>query len=1042
MNDDALYRAFWTPCESRAHLRAWILKFMEVDLPGGIVCDDEIHAEPTNSSPLDFVWEIYHKAMEGTDWNFDRILAYAARDSYKCVKKGTRILTKARGLVPIEDISIGEVIWSGKNWRPVSNWIHDGVKDSVTARLANGIKLTTSPIHRIWTWTDGTPNWKKVSLLKSGDLVAIDTTSGFQSEVIDRVPYEEGYVLGILAGDGCLTQALKTNSVTLSSSDPFILDAWRCYCLRIAGRPPSQSRTRIYDWSVSSVAVVRDLKRLGSSFSYAHEKFVPEVCFRDRSMMSGFLSGLLDTDGSFSKNGNLILSLTSPELIRGTQLMLTALGINASIRKNARKYGKQNHEVWSLFVGKGELQKFGAAGIRINAQKANSSAASVSFGNVHDSVPAGLLRPLLDKLSAKGGRWNNRPLKPRIGKYSAISRAKAIKLVAWGKESGDLTLAESVRWNKILATRWVAVVEVVKGGDDFYDLTVEGDHSYWSNGIISHNTLSFSILEVLAIFHMRRSVAHMAAQEDQAKKCASYVEKFLNMPIFREYVSGNNKRTLEVCWYETPDRQIKYPWPVFEQLVKKGTLRLDDFLRKKYYVKIIIASMKGANSEHVPFLCLDELDLAPRKPYDEALSIPCPSEDGAPPIVIMTSTRKTAFGIVQKEIDDAAETGLHIRHWNIIDVSKSCPPERYLPEEPKINLFYSTDTLRVIQQEDHERLSPEEQDRWFRAEGYQGCIQNCKLFASCRGRLATKQLGTSKLLKDIREVTNTFKKRAKDPEYAKAQLLCWKPGSVGLIYPLLSPDIHLKTISEMATMISGNEYGDDFTKTQLVEVMRAAGVKFFAGMDFGYTHAFAVVLGALWGQTMYIFEVISVTEFELGQKLELCKRVVQPFDPLIYPDPAYPSDIKSFRRAGFRMVEFKKNVLEGISAVRAKIMPTLKGVPEMYFLAGDPGVEVLFNRLRQYHWLLDAAGNPTDEPDDTDDDEADALRYLCQNLFGKKIYRRTQRTAEVQPEPSLASQAAATNKKIMEQHLKILSGRTGTGDVGPTYKKGNKFFSP
>jgi hypothetical protein len=556
----------------------------------------------------------------------------------------------------------------------------------------------------------------------------------------------------------------------------------------------------------------------------------------------------------------------------------------------------------------------------------------------------------------------------------------------------------------------------------------------------SFKTLSFSILEVLAIFHMRRSVAHMAAIEQQASKCASYVEKFLMRPVLRDYVSGNNKRTLEVTWYETPDRKVRFPWRAFEGLAKTGAVNIDDYVRKSYYVKVLVATTKSANSEHVPFLCLDELDLAPRKPYDEALSIPCQSEDGAPPIVLMTSTRKTAFGIVQKEIDDAAETGLHIRHWNLIDVSAPCPPDRHLPDEPKINLYYSADSLRVIQEEDHNKLTDDEKDKWFHAEGYQGCISNCKMFASCRGRLVSKQTSRSKLLKDVREISNTFKKRAKDPEYAKAQLLCWKPGSVGLIYPHLSADLHYKTAAKLCEMITGDPYPEETTKSKLIEVLKAAGARFYAGMDFGYTHAFAVVLGAVWGETLYVVEAISVTEFELGQKLELCKKLIFPHEPIIYADPAYPSDIKSFQRAGFRMSHFKKDVQEGISAVRSKIMPTMSGVPEVFFLAGDPSIELLFNQLRQYHWLLDQAGNPTSEPDDEEDDLPDAMRYLCQNLFAKKMYRKSSARKPTIEDPSLQVTAAEANRKMMETQVKMLQGSNATGQTS-IYRKNNKFFS-
>jgi hypothetical protein len=40
--------------------------------------------------------------------------------------------------------------------------------------------------------------------------------------------------------------------------------------------------------------------------------------------------------------------------------------------------------------------------------------------------------------------------------------------------------------------------------------------------------------------------------------------------------------------------------------------------------------------------------------------------------------------------------------------------------------------------------------------------------------------------------------------------------------------------------------------------------------------------------------------------------------------------------------------------------------------------------MSTYHWVIDQAGKVTDIPDEEQDDEVDALRYLCQNLFGPK----------------------------------------------------------
>ncbi len=502
----------------------------------------------------------------------------------------------------------------------------------------------------------------------------------------------------------------------------------------------------------------------------------------------------------------------------------------------------------------------------------------------------------------------------------------------------------------------------------------------------SFKTVCCSILEILCLFHLKRSVAHMAAIESQASKCASYIKKYLQRPILRDYVNGKNKRSIEITRYEAPGC-VPINQAQYEALGITDSATQQTYLMSSYYMQILIATMSGANSEHVPFLVLDELDLAPPGPVKEAFMIPSPGERGELPITLMVSSRKFAFGLVQKEIDAAEETGLIVRHWNIIDVTKSCPPTRHLPLEPKIPIYYSEDLLRAISEESYALVPDIDREKFhYRSmEGYSGCLKNCKLFAVCRGRLATKQTSNTALLKSVDHVTTMFKTFAKDPEIAKAQLMCWKPSSIGLIYPYLSKVIHLLSPAKMAAEITGEEFDESFTKSQLIQLMKSRNMSFHSGMDFGFTHNFAVVTGALDGHRMFIIDVIAVSGLELTEKIALCDNQIKHFDSVLYPDPAYPSDIKSFKKAGYRCKNFVKEVILGINAVRGKLMPSLGADPEMYFMSGDDNVELLFRRMSRYHWLLDAAGNPTDEPDKTDDDECDAIRYLCQNLFGQNF---------------------------------------------------------
>ncbi len=549
----------------------------------------------------------------------------------------------------------------------------------------------------------------------------------------------------------------------------------------------------------------------------------------------------------------------------------------------------------------------------------------------------------------------------------------------------------------------------------------------------SYKTVACSVLESLAMFHARRSVGHLAAIEAQAQKCAEYIGNYLKLPILRDFVSSNNKRTLEVTWYETTDRKQFFTPAEYKQHDNDDMPWLTKLNRKTYYVQILVATMTGTNSLHVPFLVLDELDLAPPKPYKEAMMIPSMGEEGQLPIVFMTSSRKFSIGLVQKEIDSAKETGLHIRHWNYIDVSAKCPTDRHEPHKPRLPLYYSENTLQTIRKDDYELLDDKAKEDWHLGEGYAGCITNCSLFAVCRGRLATKQTSTSNLLKNLHLVTQQFKTLAKDVDIAKAQLMCWKPSSIGLIYPHLNRPTHMKSAQQMAEMISGDQWPETFGKSDLINLLRSVGATFVCGMDFGYTHNFAVVVGAIVGVTLYIIHAFSVSGFELGEKLKLCDTQLKPYHAVIYADPAYPSDIKSFRKAGYIMPSFTKEVQLGINATRSKIMPTLGARPEIFFLKDEPGIELLFTRLSRYHWKMDAAELPTDEPDDHEDDECDALRYLCQNQFGKLLGRT--------PPPPKMMQDTIQHNPNAQWMKETINGLVGPGSSeSVTVRKGKFFF--
>lgn len=558
---------------------------------------------------------------------------------------------------------------------------------------------------------------------------------------------------------------------------------------------------------------------------------------------------------------------------------------------------------------------------------------------------------------------------------------------------------------------------------------------------MSFKTLSAAILEILMVFHLGRSVAHMAAIEPQAKKCQEYVKKFLRMPPLRDFTVGSNQRRVDIVRYrhlQTGDYLSPKEWDRLSQPDQ------DRYEQVSHYIAIVICTMAGANSEHVPFFVVDEVDVVQNPAaYEEARAIPDVFE-GKLPVTLLTSTRKISFGLVQKEIDRAKDNDLQIRHWNILDVTERCPEKRHRPDLPKLPIYRSDDTLRALSEGDYQNLTVEQQVKYVKDEGYAGCLLNCKLFAVCKGRLATHQNSASSLLKKIVSTQGQFADFS--PEMAKAQLLCWKPSTEGLIYPRLDPTVHYKTAAQIAEMVTGEPYSQrdkKMSKADLLALLKSRDVQWFAGMDFGFTHNFAVVIGCRDGARMFVLDVIAEKELDLGQQVEVCERRLRQYGATVFADTAQPQNIKTLRRQGFRMRDwdkYKGSVVGGIEVVRLKLWPAM-GQPQLFFLAEDEGVGFLFERLCQYHWKIDAAGVITDEPDDEDDDECDALRYMVMNVFAPKGKVTVAKAEE--GNPLAAPRQTPGQQEVQRQHWQQIMEHVGVstdGDPAPESgtKKGKK----
>lgn len=588
-----------------------------------------------------------------------------------------------------------------------------------------------------------------------------------------------------------------------------------------------------------------------------------------------------------------------------------------------------------------------------------------------------------------------------------------------------------------------------------YDRAVRNDTEGWRRVMTYANrfggkTLAAAVLETVILLHTRRNIVHMAAIKDQSKKAQEYVKGFFYREWLKDFVVGDNDTEVVVVAYIHGKTQI----PITEkEYLKLAASQQQQYVRKENYVRIIVCTMQSTNGQHVELMVVDEVDVIPKgnlRAYDQAKNGVPTDRGNTKAMTLFTSTRKSRIGKVQAEIDEAPKSGLLIFHWNIIDITEPCPTSRHLPNEPKATLWINDADVRHITDEAYEALPETDKHKYYAREGFAGC-RTCPLFAACKGKLATDQSGKvgefeeggTALLQEIPSVIDKFK--AATPEFITTEFMCRKPDTSGLVYPRFNAAVHRKTPQVIAEEIAGAPVEAVYDKHTLIRFMVQNGVRFVTGMDFGYNHLFAVVTLGIWGNKAYVIDAIGLPHQELDDKISVTEHL-KALNSTIFGDPEDPASITTFKRKGFRMKEWSKgsgSVKAGIDIVRSKLYSKGTGAT-LFFLADDPDIETLVRHIRDYHFTVGQDGRFTEEPDESNDDYPDSLRYAVMNTFGKNGALKNNvglaPVSQVVQEQHWAKKAEESNKKALSGIISSLTNGTETQRPIQRSRKGGFFW--
>lgn len=527
-------------------------------------------------------------------------------------------------------------------------------------------------------------------------------------------------------------------------------------------------------------------------------------------------------------------------------------------------------------------------------------------------------------------------------------------------------------------------------------------------------TISSAILELLIMLHFSLTIAHGAATEEQASIAIGYINDFVSniSPLLE--VSGwenmtQNKRTIK---YKTP--QNKTP-----------------------FIKIVICTQKGMNSLHANFLFLDELDLADPKAVRQGKNITGFSR-GFHGIKVYLSTRKFPFGPMQEAVDKADEMGYKILSWNILDVTEACPPTRYKPELPKQDMFIAKDLpLKKITGEEFNGLPDVEKSKYEMVPNAYGGCAACKLLPVCKKRLSEKpQTATGGFYKPISSVIQKFVEN--DPDIASSELMCWKPGSEGLVYPRYSDRVdvgNVISIKKAFETLTGNIAPSHITAQTIYGILRSLDIPVYCGVDWGHTHdAVILVMAKIPNGEVWVIDCFASPKLEIQDLLPVAMNFKEKYGVMkFFADTSAPAYIKAFNRNGCTCPKFVKDVMGGIGSVRSKIM-TAAGQRLLKVLETDSTKKVR-TAIMKHRFILDGQGQVTSTPDDSPGvaDICDSLRYLGQNMFPLSGPQKPNVVSAIMGNGAIPEEQRHTPEQheLMQKELaKIIGGPVSTGSTG------------
>ena len=521
--------------------------------------------------------------------DMDELTLAFACSIHKCISHYTKVYTPDRGLVAIQDLQIGDYVFTSEHaTKPILDKIETGIKPVVRITTRLGYEIDVSEDHPLLASRGDLPHYAAVKTLQIGDYVCLSRNVVSPPQTIPLPPVQMGlgrqtlrlpteldedlaWFLGALVGDGSYRD-LKDGTVDFTNQDSEVLRHYKAilegYNLRVCTYGhESRSALRLY---VISLSFREWLLRLGLSYSKAGAKSVPGIIFQaSTTIKAAFLRGLFDTDGSAGRGTirSCRLVTSSSILAEQVQQLLLSLGILSSRVRSSPN-------AWCVSVSGTSLRQFAATiGFTVLYKKDRlaallNRAESLEFKTNHDYIPYSKQVIMECKESLFQHIGKSRGIKGK-GLYGLGERRIGLIFhkVAQGKLLTHQNILDVKAYMEALGARVpeslsvavsfhhcydrIARIEYLSEEVPMYDIEVEGLHSFVANGFICHNSQGSEYPAVVLALHtqhymlLQRNLLYTALT--RAKKFAVLIgpQRAIAMAVKKQSDIGRHTRLKE-----------------------------------------------------------------------------------------------------------------------------------------------------------------------------------------------------------------------------------------------------------------------------------------------------------------------------------------------------------------------------------------------------------------------------------------------------------------------------------------------------------------